>query len=335
MPFPGSSWYARARRAPDDAPQHMPRLCCEYGNVALPLRPALGDDVPVPGTGLALQLLLQRQQLERGEGRNQGRRIAIEMRVPALLGPVADKGVGGDGAASSVIDVAGRQHRALEECLGLQHPLVLKPKRKLHFLVRGRARPVGLQPTDLIRGHPRTAAGVLPASMDTRHKAGHGRLRVVRVHYLIESDHQISASRRPTSPKVPWWITFHDSTKSKLPSSNGSASAVPWRTPNEMPRARAVSRTTARPFALPSIASTASPCSASNNACRPTPQPWSSAVRAPRAFSSGRSAMTSGSGSSQSARPSAVAHRLSQASIAVPNAVAITILPHRRLSALP
>src|SRR6266404_8061782 len=33
-------------------------------------------------------------------------------------------------------------------------------------------RPVGLQPTDLIRGHPRIAAGVLPAStVDTRHKA--------------------------------------------------------------------------------------------------------------------------------------------------------------------
>ena len=55
-------------------------------------------------------------------------------------------------------------------------------------------------------------------------------------------------------------------------------------------------------------------------------------MRAPRAFSSGNSAMTSGSGSSQSARPSAVAHRLSQASIAVVNAVAITVLPHRRSS---
>src|SRR5206468_8853636 len=72
------------------------------------------------------------------------------------------------------------------------------------------------------------------------------------------------------------------------------------------------------------------------SACRPTPQPRSSAVRAPRAFSSGKSAITSGSGSSQSARPSAVAHRLSQASIAVVNAVAITtLLPPRRLSAHP
>ena len=57
----------RAQCAPDDASQHMPQLCCEYGDVALPLRPALGDDVPVPGAGLALQLLLQRQQLEAGE----------------------------------------------------------------------------------------------------------------------------------------------------------------------------------------------------------------------------------------------------------------------------
>jgi len=47
---------------------------------------------------------------------------------------------------------------------------------------------------------------------------------------------------------------------------------------------------------------------------------------APRAFSSGKSAMTSGSGSSPSARPSAVAHRLSQASIAAVNAVAIRVL---------
>jgi hypothetical protein len=62
-------------------------------------------------------------------------------------------------------------------------------------------------------------------------------------------------------------------------------------------------------------------------------QPRSSAVRAPRAFSSGKSAITSGSGSRQSARPSAVAQRLSQASIAVVNATAITALPHRRLSA--
>jgi hypothetical protein len=45
--------------------------------------------------------------------------------------------------------------------------LVLRLKRKLHLLVRGRARP----------GHPRTSAGVLPASVDTRHKAGHGRSR--------------------------------------------------------------------------------------------------------------------------------------------------------------
>src|SRR6267378_7853006 len=46
--------------------------------------------------------------------------------------------------------------------------LVLGPKHKPHLLVRGRARP----------GHPRTAAGVLPASVDTRHKAGHERSRV-------------------------------------------------------------------------------------------------------------------------------------------------------------
>ena len=31
------------------------------------LRPAFGDDVPVAGTGLALQLLLERKQLEAGE----------------------------------------------------------------------------------------------------------------------------------------------------------------------------------------------------------------------------------------------------------------------------
>jgi hypothetical protein len=57
----------RAQCAPDDASQHMPQLCCEYGDVALLLRPALGDDVPVPGAGLALQLLFQRKQLEAGE----------------------------------------------------------------------------------------------------------------------------------------------------------------------------------------------------------------------------------------------------------------------------
>jgi hypothetical protein len=46
---------------------------------------------------------------------------AKRARVPASSGPVADKGVGGDGAAASVINVARRQHRALVECLGLQH----------------------------------------------------------------------------------------------------------------------------------------------------------------------------------------------------------------------
>jgi hypothetical protein len=84
----------RAQRAPDEASQHMPRLCCEYGNVARLLRPAFGDDAPMPGAGFALQLLLQRKQLEAGEYRNEGRRIAIEMRVPGFLGPVTDKGVG-------------------------------------------------------------------------------------------------------------------------------------------------------------------------------------------------------------------------------------------------
>src|ERR1700730_16874447 len=242
MPFPGSSWYARARRAPDDAPQHMPRLCCEYGNVALPLRPALGDDVPVPGTGLALQLLLQRQQLEAGEWRNQGRRIAIEMRVPGFLGPVADKGVGGDGAASSVIDVARRQHRALVEGTGLQH-----------------APDLGEAPPDIAQGP---------------------------VVDHIPRQHKIEAAI--------------------------------------LERQR-IGRSLAH-------AQRYAPGSASNSACRPTPQPRSSAVRAPRAFSSGNSAMTSSSGSSQSARPPAVAHRLSQASIAVVTTVAIPLLPHRRLS---
>src|SRR6266850_5112194 len=100
MPFSG---FMLAQRTPDDAPQDMPRLCCEYGNVALPLRPAVGDDVPVPGAGLTLELLLQRKQLEAGIERNEGRRIAIEMRMSALR-PVDDDGVRGDGAASSVID---------------------------------------------------------------------------------------------------------------------------------------------------------------------------------------------------------------------------------------
>jgi hypothetical protein len=71
------------------------------------LRPTLGDNVPVPGTGLTLLSLLERKQLETGEQRNEGGGIAIEMRVPAFLGPIDDKGVGGDGPASSVIDVAG------------------------------------------------------------------------------------------------------------------------------------------------------------------------------------------------------------------------------------
>src|SRR6266481_9276332 len=105
MPFPGSCWYAEGSSRADDRSQHMPQLCCEYGNVALLLRPAFGDDVPVPGTGFALQLLLERKQLEAGVERNEGRRIAIEMRVRAVLGPVDDKGAGGDGAASSVIAV--------------------------------------------------------------------------------------------------------------------------------------------------------------------------------------------------------------------------------------
>jgi hypothetical protein len=43
--------------------------------------------------------------------------------------------------------------------------LVLRSKRKLHALVRGRARP----------GHPRIPAGALPTSADTRLKARHGR----------------------------------------------------------------------------------------------------------------------------------------------------------------
>src|SRR6266478_3331059 len=82
MPFPGSCWYAEGSSRADDASQHMPQLCCEYGNVALLLRPAFGDDVPVPGTGLALQLLLQRKQLE--GPRNAGTRISIAMRRPSL-----------------------------------------------------------------------------------------------------------------------------------------------------------------------------------------------------------------------------------------------------------
>jgi hypothetical protein len=55
------------RLARHDGRSNTPRLCCEYGNVVLLLRPAFGDDVPVPGTGLALQLLLQRKQLKAGE----------------------------------------------------------------------------------------------------------------------------------------------------------------------------------------------------------------------------------------------------------------------------
>jgi len=57
----------RSSARPYEASQSVPQMCCEYGNVALLLRLAFGDDVPVPGTGLALQLLLQRQQLEAGE----------------------------------------------------------------------------------------------------------------------------------------------------------------------------------------------------------------------------------------------------------------------------
>jgi hypothetical protein len=49
----------------------------------------------------------------------------------------------------------------------------------------------------------------------------------------------------------------------------------------------------------------------------PTPQPRSSARRAPRAISSGNIATTAGCGSSQSERPSSVAQRLSQAATAV------------------
>jgi hypothetical protein len=45
----GSSRTTRSR-------SNIPQLCCEYGNVAPLLWPAFGDDVPVPGTGLALQL---------------------------------------------------------------------------------------------------------------------------------------------------------------------------------------------------------------------------------------------------------------------------------------
>ena len=52
-------------------------------------------------------MLLERKQLETGEQRYEGGGIAIEMRVPAFLGPIDDKGVRGDGPASSVIDVAG------------------------------------------------------------------------------------------------------------------------------------------------------------------------------------------------------------------------------------
>ena len=56
----------RSSAPPYEASQYMPQMCCEYGNVALLLRPAFGDDVPVPGTGLALQLLLESKQLEAG-----------------------------------------------------------------------------------------------------------------------------------------------------------------------------------------------------------------------------------------------------------------------------
>src|SRR5208282_1416701 len=77
--------------------------------------------MPVPGTGFALLLLLEGEQLEPGEQRNESGGIAIEMRVPAVLGPVDDKGTGSNGAASSVIDVASRQHRALVQRAGLQH----------------------------------------------------------------------------------------------------------------------------------------------------------------------------------------------------------------------
>src|SRR5215467_3161338 len=76
------------------------------------LWPALSDDVPMPRAGLELQLLLKGKQLKAGEKRNESRRIAIEMRMPAFR-PVDDKGAGGDGAAFAVIAVADRQHRAL------------------------------------------------------------------------------------------------------------------------------------------------------------------------------------------------------------------------------
>jgi hypothetical protein len=69
------------------------------------LRPTFGDDVPVPGTGLALLLLLEREHFKAREQRDEGGGVAIEMRVPALLGPIDDKGIRGDGATSSVIDV--------------------------------------------------------------------------------------------------------------------------------------------------------------------------------------------------------------------------------------
>src|SRR5207237_165516 len=65
------------------------------------------------------------------------------------------------------------------------------------LVVFGRAWPEGLQATDLIRGHPRTAAGVLPASVDTRHKA-------TAVRFSILSQPRAGAGNDRLNQCSPW-----------------------------------------------------------------------------------------------------------------------------------
>jgi hypothetical protein len=165
---------------PYEASQPIPQLCCQYGNVSVAATVGV----------------------RRGRARCQepGLRSSCA-RVPR---PGRGQRCRGDGAAPSVIDVAGRQHRALAECLGLRHAPVLISDPNATTLSRswpGSTR--GPSAHGLDPWAPTDFGRRLPATMDTRHKAGHGRLRVVRVRYLIGSDDQISASQRPTSLKVP------------------------------------------------------------------------------------------------------------------------------------
>jgi hypothetical protein len=79
---------------------------------------------------------------------------------------------------------------------------------------------------------------------------------------------------------------------------------------------------------------TAKPCSAKSNACRPTPQPRSRTCCVPRAFSTGTRAATAGCGSSQSSRPSGVAHRSSHASTARRRHLRLPVLPSAALAVI-